>query len=155
MAERVAKGKKVRSSHLEKKQDVLVVIDDEFNRLREDMESLRGDLEGSEAYVYTRTAPHFKMIRTRAARRDLPLENLVARDKAATKAVYQHTANFQKRSSSNIFPANLASTDEGVTVHESIDSKLSPDDPGSNTKRKSFSNQDQEARIKEMERYKR
>ena len=52
MAERVAKGKKVRSSHLEKKQDVLVVIDDEFNRLREDMQSLRGNPEGSEAYVH-------------------------------------------------------------------------------------------------------
>jgi len=73
--------------------------------------------------MYTRTAPHFKMIRTRVARRDLPLENLVARDKAATKAIYQDTANFQKSSSSSIFPANLASTDEDVTVHESIDDR--------------------------------
>ena len=118
--ERVAKGKGIKASYFKKEQDYLVAIDHDFNHLREHMQELRGNLEGSGGYVYKKTNTRFKMIKGQATGNSLPCEDPAVEYESTKNATFQDTVTFQKSCGSS-FSAQSTSADEGITIHEAMD----------------------------------
>ncbi|PVH70921.1 hypothetical protein DL98DRAFT_597406 [Cadophora sp. DSE1049] len=120
--DRVAQGKNLKASHFDKERGSLASVDDDFNRLREDMQRLRADLEGSEGHVYGDTAARFKIIRTQPTGGKSPPKKPVE-DKAKTKPPSQDTTTTSSSNKSHIPSAITTFASGTVTPLEASSTK--------------------------------